>query len=205
MHSFSLLSLVVLHHLVIYVSADTSLFIPGFDPQPLSVGDLGTDGQGRTTWEIVPGSLTGTFSEPAFIGTATLVEGPNDAHLVYNNAELSITMDVQCGINNGNAVCTGDSGYEITPLIFPTQPAEPFVVQGGGPLTASSQATPSGSSVLPAQTPKSSGFITTTPAPSTSATSSGSPSSAGSNDARSNIVVQIPLVVALAVMTVVLV
>jgi hypothetical protein len=138
-------------------------------------------------------------------GPATLVEGPNDAHLVYNNAELSITMDVQCGINNGNAVCTGDSGYEITPLIFPTQPAEPFVVQGGGPLTASSQATPSGSSVLPAQTPKSSGFITTTPAPSTSATSSGSPSSAGSNDARSNIVVQIPLVVALAVMTVVLV
>jgi hypothetical protein len=87
MHSFSLLSLVVLHHLVICtaasllhvwdrlltglldVSADTSLFIPGFDPQPLSVGDLGTDGQGRTTWEIVPGSLTGTFSEPAFIGT----------------------------------------------------------------------------------------------------------------------------------------
>jgi hypothetical protein len=51
------------------VRADTSLYIPGFDPQPLSVGELGTDGQGRTTWEVVPGSLTGTFSEPAFIGT----------------------------------------------------------------------------------------------------------------------------------------
>ena len=205
------------------VRADTSLFIPGFDSQPLSVGDLGTDGQGRTTWEIVPGTPTGTFSEPAFIGTgappffcfppvvaqclthepATLVEGPNDAHLVYNNAELSITMDVQCGISGGNAVCTGDSGYEITPLIFPTQPAEPFVVQGGGSLTVSSQPTPSGSSAVPAQTPTSSGFITTTSAP--SATSSSSSSSAGSNDARSNIVVHIRLVIAFAVMTAVLV
>lgn len=50
------------------VSADTSLFIPGFDPQPLSVENLGTDGQGRTTWEIVPGTPTGT-EEVAFIGT----------------------------------------------------------------------------------------------------------------------------------------
>jgi hypothetical protein len=205
------------------VRADTSLFIPGFDPQPLSVGDLGTDGQGRTTWEIVPGSLTGTFDEPAFIGTgtlfipllaaqcltngpATLVEGPSDAHLVYNNPELSVTLDVQCEINNGNAACTGNSEAigEVTTLVFPTQPVEPFVVQGGGPLTvSSSQATPSGSSVLPSETSKASGFITTTKAPSSSATSS--PSSAGSNDARSNIVVQIPLVVAFAVMTAVLV
>ncbi|KAN0135129.1 hypothetical protein V8E53_007020 [Lactarius tabidus] len=205
MHSFSLLSLVVLHHLVISVRADTSLFIPGFDPQPLSVGDLGTDGQGRTTWEIVPGSLTGTFTEPAFIGTATLVEGPNDAHLVYNNPEISVTLDIQCGINNGNAACTGIGGFEeVTTVVSPTQPVEPFVVQGGGPLTvSSSQATPSGSSVLPSETSKASGFITTTKAPSSSATSS--PSSAGSNDARSNIVVQIPLVVAFAVMTAVLV
>lgn len=54
------------------VHANTSLFIPGFDPQPLSVGDLGTDGQGRTTWEIVPGSVSGTFDEAAFIGTGAL-------------------------------------------------------------------------------------------------------------------------------------
>ena len=116
--------------------------------------------------------------------------------LVYN-AELSITMDVQYGITEGNAACTGDSGYEITPLIFLTQPA-PFVVQGGGPLTVSSQAIPSSSSALPAQTSTSSGFIKTTPGP--SATSSYFPSSAGSNDARSNIVAQIRLVVIFAVM-----
>ena len=51
------------------VSADTSLFIPGFDPQPLSVENLGTDGQGRTTWEILPGTPTGNSDEVAFVGT----------------------------------------------------------------------------------------------------------------------------------------
>ncbi|KAI9455671.1 hypothetical protein BJY52DRAFT_1279071 [Lactarius psammicola] len=187
MRSFSLLSLVVF---VIYVRADTSLFIPGFDPQPLSAGNLGTDGQGRTTWEIVPGSPTGTFDEVAFVGTATLVEGPSDAHLVYNNAQLSATLDIQCGINNGIAACTGESGYDVTPFIFPTEAAQPFLVQGGGPLTAS-PATPSSSSVLPSQT-------------TSLTTSSASPSSVGSapssNDARSSIVVQIPLVIVLTVM-----
>ncbi|KAH9170250.1 hypothetical protein EDB89DRAFT_1979660, partial [Lactarius sanguifluus] len=135
MHSFSLLSLIVLHHLVICVRADASIFIPGFDPQPLSAGELGTDGQGRTTWEIVPGTPTGTFDTAPFVGTATLVEGPNDAHLVYNNAQLSLTLDIKCGINNGIAACTGDAGYDATPFIFPTGPAQPILVQGGGPLT----------------------------------------------------------------------
>ncbi|KAI9435178.1 hypothetical protein H4582DRAFT_1973411 [Lactarius indigo] len=188
MHSFSLLSFVVLHHLVICARADTSLFVPGFDPQPLSAAELGTDGQGRTTWEIVPGSPTGTFTEVDFVGTATLVEGPNDAHLVYNNAPLSVTLDIQCGINNGIAACTGDAGYDVTPFIFPTEAAQPILVQGGGPLTAS-PATSSGSSVRPSQT-------TTLPPASTSSTSSASPVP---NNASSNIVVQIPLVIVLAV------
>ncbi|KAH8984570.1 hypothetical protein EDB86DRAFT_2962704 [Lactarius hatsudake] len=169
------------------VRADASIFIPGFDPQPLSAGELGTDGQGRTTWEIVPGTPTGTFDEAAFVGTATLVEGPNDAHLVYKNAQLSMTLDIQCGINNGIAACTGDAGYDATPFIFPTGPAQPILVQGGGPLTAS-PATPSNNSVLPSQTT------------STSSTSSASPA----NDARSNIVVQIPLVMIFVVGTMVL-
>ncbi|KAF8258502.1 hypothetical protein EI94DRAFT_1621782 [Lactarius quietus] len=187
------------------VRADTSLFVPGFDPQPLSAGDLGTDGQGRTTWELVPGSLTGTFTEPVFIGTATLVEGPSDAHLVYENTQLSITMDFQCEINSGIAACTGNVGVEgdVSSVSFPTQAAQPFVVQGGGPLTVASpsQATPS---VLPAS-PTSSGFIiSATSAPSSSTTSS--PSSAGSNDARSNNVVQIRVVIGfVTVMTMLLV
>ncbi|KAH8985095.1 hypothetical protein EDB92DRAFT_2091885 [Lactarius akahatsu] len=181
MHSFSLLSLVVLHHLVICVRADASIFIPGFDPQPLSAGELGTDGQGRTTWEIVPGTPTGTLDEAAFVGTATLVEGPNDAHLVYNNAQMSVTLDIQCGITSGFAACTGDAGYGVTPFIFPTNAVQPILVQGGGPLTAS-PATPSSNSVL-----------------SPASTSSTSSASSVPNDARSNIVVQIPLVMIFAV------
>ena len=143
-------------------------------------------------------------------GQATLVEGPNDAHLVYNNAQLSITLDIQCGIDNGIAACTGNSGYDVTPLIFPTQPAQPFLVQGGDPLTVS-PAAPSSSSVLPPQTTTSSGFITTSAASSSLTTSPASPSSVDSalnpssstvsNDERSNVVVQIPLLIAFVVMT----
>ena len=47
----------------------TSLYIPGFDPQPLSAVPLGVDAEGKTTYEIRPGSLTGTFSESPFFGT----------------------------------------------------------------------------------------------------------------------------------------
>ncbi|KAI0247341.1 hypothetical protein BJV78DRAFT_945165 [Lactifluus subvellereus] len=164
-----------------YVSADTSLFIPGFDPQPLSVENLGTDGQGRTTWEILPGTPTGISDEVAFVGTATLVEGPNDAHLAYNNAQMSVTLDIQCGINNGIAACTGDAGYDVTPFIFPTAPARPFLVQGGGgPVSAS---TSSQSSALPSPSPASSAPSALSPAA----------SSKSANNASSNLVVQIYL------------
>ncbi|KAI0262043.1 hypothetical protein BC834DRAFT_892776 [Gloeopeniophorella convolvens] len=227
MRSLQITPLAVLPLLVQLVRADTSLFIPGFDPQPLSVGNLGTDGQGRTTWEIVPGSLTGTFDEPAFIGTATLVEGPNDAHLNWINNELSVTLDIQCGIAGGLAACTGNQGYEVTPLVFPTAPLGPFIVQGGGPVSAppaapssSPSPPPSPGSAAPSSSPtssstsssassSSSGFVTSsipTPAPTPTA---GSSSNAGSglnpaasttsNNAGSSIVVRVPLVVLAAV------
>jgi len=184
MRSFQILSLVLLHHFARYVSADTSLFIPGFDPQPLSVENLGTDGQGRTTWEILPGTPTGNSDEVAFVGTATLVEGPNDAHLAYNNAQMSLTLDIQCGINNGIAACTGDAGYDVTPFVFPTAPAQPFLVQGGGgPVSASS--TSSQSSALPSPS--------RSPASSTPSALNPAGSSTSANNASSNVVVQIYL------------
>ncbi|KAI0300674.1 hypothetical protein B0F90DRAFT_1917640 [Multifurca ochricompacta] len=187
MHSFRLLSLIMLHHFVQHVGADTSLFIPGFDPQPLSVGNLGTDGQGRTTWEIIPGSLTNTLEDTGFVGTATLVEGPNDAHLTYNNPQLSLTVDIECGISNGLATCTSNEGAQATP--FTTEPAIPIVVQGGGPVSGASASAslPLSSSTLattPPASSASSGFlassvISKTSAPSASASST-SPNSASS-------------------------
>ncbi|KAI0065179.1 hypothetical protein BV25DRAFT_1913805 [Artomyces pyxidatus] len=191
MPSFRLLTLALLPLFLRAVLADTSLFIPGFDPQPLSVANLGAGADGRTTWEIVPGSLTGTFDEPAFIGTATLVEGPVDAHLTYANAELSLTLDIHCGLNNGVAACLADQGYESTPFIFPSQPIEPFLVQGGGTASVNTPVTTAGSSTsasaAPSITPSSpssttssssSGFVTSTAAPSITPSPS---ASAGAN------------------------
>lgn len=40
------------------------LYIPGAEEQPLSVQQLGTDGDGRTSWVIGPGTPTGTFTDP---------------------------------------------------------------------------------------------------------------------------------------------
>jgi len=115
-----------------YVCADTELYIPGFDPQPLSAANVGEDGQGRTTWELVPGALTGTWEEPAFVGTATLVEGPNDAHLSFENSLLSVSLDISCAIVGGVASCTAGEGYDSTPFPFPPETVVPFLVQGGG-------------------------------------------------------------------------
>lgn len=42
--------------------AETSLYIPGFDEQPVSVDVLGVGPDGRTTWQIVPSKPTGTVS-----------------------------------------------------------------------------------------------------------------------------------------------
>lgn len=46
----------------VVVVAETSLYIPGFDEEPVSVTALGVDSEGRTTWELVPGKPTGTVS-----------------------------------------------------------------------------------------------------------------------------------------------
>ena len=47
------------------VCAETTLYIPGTDEQPISVQQLGTDSNGRTTWVILPGTPTGTFTDPS--------------------------------------------------------------------------------------------------------------------------------------------
>lgn len=52
------------------VAAQTSLFIPGFDPQPISADILGVDSESRTTWALHKGAVTGTFEDDSgFIGT----------------------------------------------------------------------------------------------------------------------------------------
>lgn len=51
------------------VSAETVLYVPGFEEQPLSLSELGVGADGRTTYEILPGAPTGTFTAAAFSGS----------------------------------------------------------------------------------------------------------------------------------------
>lgn len=54
------------------VTAQKSLFIPGFDPQPISADVAGVDQEGRTTWILQPGVFSGSFDDSGFIGTGEL-------------------------------------------------------------------------------------------------------------------------------------
>ena len=45
------------------VVAETTLYIPGFDAQAITADIEGVDDQGRTTWRIGPGVLSGTYED----------------------------------------------------------------------------------------------------------------------------------------------
>lgn len=64
-----LLRVVLTVYVQVGVAAQTSLYIPGFDPQPVSANVLGVGSDGRTTWQIQPGQPSGTLSDVGFIGT----------------------------------------------------------------------------------------------------------------------------------------
>jgi len=142
------------------VSAQTSLYIPGFDPQPVSASEVGVGADGRTTWELAPGVTSGTYEDIGFAGTATLIEGPSDAQLIYSEPAGGLYLSESCVIANGIANCNiaaGQGGTTTTDSAVET--ASPFEVQGGSaptpaPAPTSSSAPSSGSSATngPAQT-----------------------------------------------------
>ncbi|KAF8077602.1 hypothetical protein FPV67DRAFT_1684135 [Lyophyllum atratum] len=86
----------------------TSLYIPGFEPQPVSADILGVGQDGRTTWVLHQGEATAHASDQSgsFFGTATLVEGPSDASLTYANSAGHFTIGQVCSFFQGYAICT---------------------------------------------------------------------------------------------------
>lgn len=175
-----------------------SLYVPGFDPQPLSVNELGAGSDGRTTWEILPGTPTGTFEEADFIGTgtlmasryltncidilpATLIEGPSDAVIAYAVPAYTMTIAESCGIANGVAVCTAAQNGVTT--VTETENASAFAVQGGVTAVAvTSTAAPSSATLTSAATPASGSMTTilSTSSSSSSATTASTSSTANS-------------------------
>jgi len=159
-----------------HVLGQISLYVPGFDPQPLSANELGVGTDGRTTWEIQAGAATGT-EEVAFPGTATLVEGSSDAVLAYNIPALTMSVVEACSIADGIAVCTAVANGATT--VVETETASGFLVQGGATAVASVTSTAGSSSATatgPAAT--SSGFSTRSTQASGSSGSSTSASTA---------------------------
>ena len=62
----------------------------------------------------------------------TLVEGPTDAHLVYDDPLESMIVSEDCAINHGIAVCAIIQSFQGTIVTdHGTQTATGFVVQGG--------------------------------------------------------------------------
>ena len=72
-------------------------------------------------------------------GIATLVVGPTDAHVVYNDPIDSLALSEDCAINNGVAVCTAVASVAgVVTTDVETETASGFVVQGN---TATAAAT----------------------------------------------------------------
>ncbi|KAG6829584.1 hypothetical protein H0H87_010825, partial [Tephrocybe sp. NHM501043] len=151
------------------VIAQTSLYIPGLDPQPLIADILGIDGQGRTTWAVHQAPLT-AVEEGGLPGTATLVEGPNDASFTYVPPGREFTLGQECALSGGLAICSGTVDDQ---LVTATETADYLVVQAGTTATSNAPTEPTVTPTNSVSPPPSS-------APSSSAQTSENSSSAPS-------------------------
>ncbi|KAI0726692.1 hypothetical protein C8Q72DRAFT_517429 [Fomitopsis betulina] len=145
MLSFTLVLSAVLyaHH----TSAVTTVFIPGFDPQPVTANLIGSQG-GVATYVIAPGVSSGGLDDYGFDGPATVVAGPSTAALTYIDEDLGLALYENCNVANGIAVCEdvviemGSEGGTVTETI--TQAVEYLTVQGGGANSITTSPVPTG-------------------------------------------------------------
>ncbi|OBZ65741.1 hypothetical protein A0H81_14292 [Grifola frondosa] len=171
-----------------FVAAQVSLYIPGFDPQPITADELGVGADGQTTWRIGPGVTSGTYTQDAGIfGSATLIAGPSNAHLIYDNGGLSI--DDNCAISGSLAFCTVVDSAAGTIESGPvTETAIPMEVQVGSATDAGTTTAAGNSSNTssPTSTPSAGSNATSGPSNTGTQTSSTGSSSNTSRSSSSN-------------------
>ncbi|KAI0656227.1 hypothetical protein C8Q70DRAFT_935755 [Cubamyces menziesii] len=131
----------------------TTLYIPGFDPQPITADIEGVDDSGHTTWRVGQGTPSGSYTQdPGILVSATLVEGSTDAHFVEMDTALPFSLSADCGISGGIAVCTvaadiqGEASTDTE-----TETASGFAVQLGS-VPAMTTATGSSTTGFPGTT-----------------------------------------------------
>ncbi|KAJ3569914.1 hypothetical protein NP233_g4746 [Leucocoprinus birnbaumii] len=139
----------------------TSLILPGFEPQPFSVDVLGVDSQSsRTTWAVHNGPTDATFlPEDAFPGVATVIEGSDYVSVNYiytdtadpNGSPATNTFALECTIT---ASPVGDcSGSVFGTQVATTQTTfTPFPVLVGTPAPTPQSATPASSATVVSST-----------------------------------------------------
>lgn len=177
-------------------AAQTTLYIPGFDPQPITADVLGVGADGQTTWLLGPGVSSGALDDIGLPGPgknqsislsrwpvysqvhapATLIEGPSAAKLVFDSPAASMLFEDDCTIVDGIATCTvvvALDGTTSTGTAIET--VVPFTVQGGGSSVSPTSAPSAGSGA-------SSGA---SPTPSSGASNSGSQTASSSGSSSS--------------------
>ncbi|KAF8163658.1 hypothetical protein B0H34DRAFT_332303 [Crassisporium funariophilum] len=128
-------------YIVVISQPSTSLYIPGFDPQPVRADIIGVGNDGRTTWALQQGKPepSVTYNPILFIGTATLVEGPNDAFLTYANADAHFTMGQSCTFSESTLAICGIVAQGSTAT--QTEIITRVPIQGGATLTSKASMT----------------------------------------------------------------
>ncbi|THH23099.1 hypothetical protein EUX98_g8079 [Antrodiella citrinella] len=138
-----------------------SLYIPSFDPQPVTVDLLGVGSDGHTTWRVAGGQPSGSITEDnGDIGTITLVEGPSDAELFMSDTLFGYAIASASGVplstetfqetaspipvQGGTSPAPTAGGSPSTPASAPTAPPTSGSAPSGGPSPTAQ--TPAGSS-----------------------------------------------------------
>jgi len=94
------------------VKADWALWWPGWNPSwdmgVTAANQLGVDGNGRTTWELVQGAPTGPSTIPSDY-TITVVAGASDVSYAFTDTTYNVGGAQYCTmIGPGTGVCNDE-------------------------------------------------------------------------------------------------
>jgi len=160
----TLVKFLILTSCVSLIQADVSLYLPGFDPQPLTASVLGVDSNGDTTYLIQAGTPTGN-EDPSDQPPFTLVEGASNVGYTIVVPDAGTVAESCTYIGNGQANCVlsmSGSGVNDEGVFTTTDTVASIAVQGGEGGGAGNGGSSGG------------GAASVTPAPSGSGSGSGS-------------------------------
>ncbi|PFH51791.1 hypothetical protein AMATHDRAFT_46776 [Amanita thiersii Skay4041] len=131
------------------------LFVPGLDPQPIAAAVLGVDSNGRTTYQLENGAYTDTWAfeqDVAFVGTMTLVEGPDYASLNYVDPDGQFVVRPECTLDGRVARCSMSVATGVRTATQTFVPFPVLVVTTTTPAPSATSSPPMRATELPSPT-----------------------------------------------------